>query len=320
LTNDSVSRFHANLVRTPLGVWVIDLLTREGTYVNGERVRWAWLADGDTVRIGSFTFILRYETPPTQISRQDVPLLAGASPGVHPGTQLAVRAQHPDNDGGALPVRYVDRSQGVLKAVNSSPTMTPAPLGPSHRAPWELSIPNPQVTMAMWRQQMHLMESFHNDMIMMVQMFFAMHREHLASARGELDRVEQLTRELSTLQAKLLEPPGSPDAGFTDGVARTGREGPPPEPLNHKKRHKAVASDDRNPASRRQEPNSPRPAGVPRQARSQSVTANGAAPAGSDGASAVDDVQIHALLTKRITELQRERQGYWQKIITKMNK
>ena len=49
----------------------------------------------------------------------------------------------------------------------------------------------------MWQQQMRLMESFHNDMIMMVQMFFAMHREHMASVREELDRVEQLTRELT---------------------------------------------------------------------------------------------------------------------------
>ena len=48
--------------------------------------------------------------------------------------------------------------------------------------------------MAMWQQQMQLMESFHNDMILMVQMFVAMHREHLASVRDELDMVQQLTR------------------------------------------------------------------------------------------------------------------------------
>ena len=51
----------------------------EGVHINGERVRWAWLADGDSLRIGSFTFNLRYETPPDQISRSDVPLKAGAS-------------------------------------------------------------------------------------------------------------------------------------------------------------------------------------------------------------------------------------------------
>ena len=69
--------------------------------------------------------------------------------------------------------------------------------------------------MAMWQQQMQLMESFHNDMILMVQMFVAMHREHLASVRDELDRVQQLTRELSDLQAKLAQASRSADGGPT---------------------------------------------------------------------------------------------------------
>ena len=30
---------------------------------------------------------------------------------------------------------------------------------------------------------------------------------------------------------------------------------------------------------------------------------------------ALEDADLHAVLTKRITELQRERQGYWQKIL-----
>ena len=90
LTDESVSRFHAALVSTPSGVWVVDLLARDGVYVNGERVRWAWLAEGDSLRMGRFTFILRYETPPDQITRGDVPLEAGASLVEHPGTELAV--------------------------------------------------------------------------------------------------------------------------------------------------------------------------------------------------------------------------------------
>src|SRR5208282_1478813 len=90
LTEDSISRFHAVLVPTPAGVWVVDLLAREGVHVNGQRVRWAWLADGDTLRLGRFTFILRYETPPDELTRQDVPLEAGASPAEQPGTELAV--------------------------------------------------------------------------------------------------------------------------------------------------------------------------------------------------------------------------------------
>ena len=48
-----------------------------------------------------------------------------------------------------------------------------------------------------------MMESFHRDMILMVQMFMAMHREHRVAIRDELDRVEKLTKKLHVLQKKL---------------------------------------------------------------------------------------------------------------------
>jgi len=319
LADDSVSRIHAHLVRTPFGVWVIDLQAREGTHVNGERVRWAWLGEGDAVRIGSFTFVLRYETPPAQISRQDVPLESGASRAAHPGTQLAVRAQPTDNNRAALRIRSRDRSQGVLKEVSSSPSIAPATLIPSTGEAWELSTPYPPNAMAMWRQQMHLMESFHNDMIMMVQMFFAMHREHLASARDELDRVEQLTRELSSLQARLVEP-ASHGAGLTTGVDRTSRERRLQEPVDGKRSDKESVSREPTSSGRTKAPKLPKPAGISGQGSPQRPSPRVPAPKAPDRASAADDLQLHALLTKRITELQRERQGYWQKIIKKMNK
>src|SRR5260370_445503 len=38
-----VSGFHCSLTAGPLGVWVVDLLSREGVRLNGQRVRWAAL-------------------------------------------------------------------------------------------------------------------------------------------------------------------------------------------------------------------------------------------------------------------------------------
>ena len=52
----------------------------------------------------------------------------------------------------------------------------------------------------MWQQQMQMMEWFHRDMILMVQMFMAMHREHRVAIRDELERVEKLTKKLRVLQ------------------------------------------------------------------------------------------------------------------------
>ena len=78
LSEASVSRFHAALIRTSVGVWVVDLWAREGTLVNDLKVRWAWLDEGDTLRIGRFLFVVRYKAPPEGISRRLVPLDAGA--------------------------------------------------------------------------------------------------------------------------------------------------------------------------------------------------------------------------------------------------
>ena len=78
-------------------------------------------------------------------------------------------------------------------------------------------MPYPMNPMAMWQQQMQLMESFHNDMILMVQMFAAMHRQQLESVRHEMEMVQRLTGQLQDLQTALVEPARSADAGRTEG-------------------------------------------------------------------------------------------------------
>ena len=65
---------------------------------------------------------------------------------------------------------------------------------------------------AMWQHQMLMMQSFHNDMIVMFQMFVTMHREHLSPVSNELDRVQQLTRELALLNARLDQLDGSAES------------------------------------------------------------------------------------------------------------
>jgi pSer/pThr/pTyr-binding forkhead associated (FHA) protein len=319
LTDDSVSRFHAALVQTPSGVWVVDLLAREGVHVNGERVRWAWLSDGDSFRMGSFTFILRYETPPNQITRRDVPLEAGALPVERPGTELAVPVAKPDEDRLALTVRAGGRSPVRLNATGFSQTLKPAPLVPSGVGTWDPSIPFPSNPMAMWQQQMQLMESFHNDMILMVQMFVAMHREHLTSVRHELDMVQQLTGELSDLQAKLAVPSSSADVGLTAGIGRTPRDSEPVQALNRKKRDQKSVSREPSDASNRPQLKSPQPAANPVFPSPNNRSAERSVPPESHDTGNGGDSQIHALLTERIAKLQRERQGYWQRILSALH-
>jgi pSer/pThr/pTyr-binding forkhead associated (FHA) protein len=58
--DSSVSRAHCSLIVTPSGLWVIDLLSKSGTYVNSERVNFRLLRESDEVRIGCFRFTVSY--------------------------------------------------------------------------------------------------------------------------------------------------------------------------------------------------------------------------------------------------------------------
>jgi hypothetical protein len=172
----------------------------------------------------------------------------------------------------------------------------------------------------MWQQQMQLMESFHNDMILMVQMFVAMHREHLVSVREELDRVKQLTRELGVLQGKLNESSevgaGAPSPSLGASALRSG-----PARSPHKARQdRAQGPTDPTQAAKKPRKNPSDAANRP-EARPPLRPADGSRNALADEASSpADHTELHALLTKRITELQRERQGYWQKILGSIGK
>ena len=277
LTDESVSRQHA-LVPTRLGVWVVDLLTREGVYVNSERVRWAWLADGDTLRIGRFTFILRYEIPPDLVTRQDIPLEAGAIPAERPGTELAVPVEHSHAAPNALVARPTNQSHMAMKAAAAAPSFEPHTLAPFDREAWESSMAYPLNPMTMWRQQMQLMEMFHNDMILMVQMFAAMHRQQMDSVRHEMDMVQRLTGQLQDLQTKLAEPSSHAEPGLTTTHVRpTEPHAPVPAPDQKKREKKAAAPEPKNVANK-PEPASPPRAGSPKPERPKTRTAHEATP------------------------------------------
>jgi hypothetical protein len=59
LSDDSVSRRHAEVRRQDNGIVVVDLGSTNGTRVNGEKVRERWLMDGDQILVGNTT--VRFE-------------------------------------------------------------------------------------------------------------------------------------------------------------------------------------------------------------------------------------------------------------------
>lgn len=59
LTEDRISRKHAQIAFGPGGYAIYDLNSENGTFVNGTRIREHFLSDGDIVMIGSYKFLYR---------------------------------------------------------------------------------------------------------------------------------------------------------------------------------------------------------------------------------------------------------------------
>lgn len=58
--SERISRVHCSLLLTPNGLWVIDLLGRGGTKINGALIRNDRLNDGDVLKVGQFQMRARY--------------------------------------------------------------------------------------------------------------------------------------------------------------------------------------------------------------------------------------------------------------------
>jgi len=71
LGDDAISRQHVEIVSAPGGFTLLDLDSRNGTWVNGERVVKAALRAGDRIQLGSHT-VLRFSTNSTELRVRDV--------------------------------------------------------------------------------------------------------------------------------------------------------------------------------------------------------------------------------------------------------
>jgi pSer/pThr/pTyr-binding forkhead associated (FHA) protein len=170
LRSPTVSRVHCCLVRTPKGVWVVDLCGREGTLVNGARVRFALLEVGDQLQIGEFKAQAYYENPATAPKTGRVAPLVPVASSVAPSAPFAnglALSEEVLANGGA--------SGGVLVPLFNQ--------------------------FALMQQQMF--DQFQQALVMTMQTFGSMHREQMGLVRQELDRLHELTRELHELQREL---------------------------------------------------------------------------------------------------------------------
>jgi pSer/pThr/pTyr-binding forkhead associated (FHA) protein len=240
LVDPSVSALHCSLVRAGGGVWLVDLLSREGSVVNGSPVRWARLADGDRVRVGAYE---------VQVCLRPA-LASGPAAGGLPLPQPA------------LPV-----------AAGLGPSFSPEELAGLERslsAPAERSLLL-AVVGRLQEMQQQMFDQQQQSLLLIAQLFARLHEDQMDVVRRELDQMQRLGAEVQALRSRL------------DGAAgRPAADTPRPPALEQ----------------------TPAPAAGPAER-----------PGRADDAAGAD---LHAALSRKIGDLQRERQGRWQKLIALM--
>jgi hypothetical protein len=257
LAGVGVSSFHCGLLRTPGGLWAVDLLGREEISVNGQTVRFARLDEGDELRVGRHRIRLRAESSDP----------AGA------GTAIAVR-----------------RGPGMPMANPSRRTIAivPPEIGQFPELSGVADVLLGHITGQLGLIQQQMFDQFQQTMMMVAEMFGALHRDQAESVRAELDRLRQLNQDLAVLQGEL--------------TARRDALPPAPGPSGRDARPPALPEAKAGTADA---PTSPPTRPRPRIDDASPV------PAG--------DV-IHAQLNRRIAEIQKERQGRFKRLIDLMSR
>jgi pSer/pThr/pTyr-binding forkhead associated (FHA) protein len=228
LFHTAVSTFHCSFLHTPLGLWVIDLLSRTGTFLNGEPVRLALVADGDRLQVGPYLMRIIYDDP------EALPPVTATAP-------VDVQTFHvPGTEAGEFPIA------------------SPSYLVPSRPRGEQLVGPDSLIPALLDKfnlLQQGMFDEFQQTTLMLVQMFGALHRDQMAAIRAELTHARELTAELRSLcreqSCRPHTPPAVPyepahQAPPTDSVRNFTEEAvsaeEPPPPVNGTKPEPARAS------------------------------------------------------------------------------
>lgn len=346
LSGAEVSRFHCSLIRTPIGMWMVDLQGRKGTNVNNRPTRCRLLGDGDELEVGPHLIQVHYgrygeagREESSAVAPSPVlptaPSLGGGWPGESaPGVAASVSSSSPSSGMG-------------LPAVPGFPSLVPAWSGASNVLEMKALLegrPPEQVELAetlllpvihqFGQMQMQMFDQFQQALMMMFQMFSSMHREQMDVVREELGQIRHLTEELQAAQAELRQ-----QAVASQSAAATKARPPLSSPAAPARDSKVTAPawssapDQRRPgggAEPRPESSSAQGGG---EAQHPSAAAQGGATASTAGSGkrepspspvaaapgAADSARnLHVVLAQRIASLQQERQTRWQKLVQMM--
>lgn len=176
-----ISRTHAAMVRTPVGLWIVDLLGRGGLLVNGIATRFGRLETDDVLNVGPHQFTL------------------------HRGGELATtwpRIPRPADPRAQEPFTNLEPIRPDLV----SPATTPG--WPSEGGTALLMLIE-----QMGQSQQRMLDQFQQTMRMLFELVGERQREDQSRLHEELDRLHQLTEELTGLKASLKAPARAERAG-----------------------------------------------------------------------------------------------------------
>ncbi|MFO0907037.1 MAG: FHA domain-containing protein [Isosphaeraceae bacterium] len=240
LIESSISKLHCALVRTPQGLWAIDLLGRGGITVNGVAVRAGRLRPADVLGVGHMTIRASFEGG---LSQDDGPV-----PITKPSFEFGNRPTPP---GAALPERQSAPAWGNGLPPLSFPSNPGLPAISN-----ELGSQEPALSLLLnhfGQMQQQMMDQFQQSMLMMLQMFSGMHKDQMGLVREELDRLRELNNEIAAIKAEMKQRPATPAPAPAAPRAANGHADPawpaPPKPPTAKPRPSPAAAATR-PATR----------------------------------------------------------------------
>jgi DNA-binding CsgD family transcriptional regulator len=119
---DGVSRKHARVTVEPSGVArVIDLSSRNGTFLNGRRIEDAPLRDGDELRVGPVMLRLRYSGPKTPVTPPPPqPLSPPSAPPSNPPREAASAGVPPGTPALPLSPRELEVARLVAQGLTNA--------------------------------------------------------------------------------------------------------------------------------------------------------------------------------------------------------
>ncbi len=348
-----VSAHHCSLLRTPTGIWVVDLLGLDGVMVNGTAVRYARVYDGDELHLGNSLIRLRYELPrhlsaPSARLSGSGPLALRSPPdGIAPTAASEPWA----GPGGGLsrlplardipPARLPEHSTGSIAPSPGAlvPDWIPSD---AEQGAQGIEFFNSLLFPAVDRfglMQQQVLDQFQQSMMMLFQSFSSLHHEQTGILRQEFDQLRDLTQELVALRGELagqtsarggsVDPPSAAtrseaaanDPPMDNLPASVAVEKSPGGSARHPTSHQGKPPGD---AGETAMPPGPKPEilASPKTDRPAAAKDRPAAarnhPEEGVKHEADSGPEIHAQLRQRIMAIQNEQRSSWQRILNLM--